>query len=67
VSSKSVNLPLNEQQSRQTLSQKDKVRQNREILKRLIHIIVLLCKQILAFRGHDEGKELANKGNMTAP
>lgn len=40
------------------------VRRNREILKRLIDLTVLLAKQELAFRGHDEREESNNKGNF---
>jgi hypothetical protein len=34
-----------------------------EILMHLIHTVVILGKQELAFRGHYEGKESANQGN----
>lgn len=41
----------------------NKVKQNREILKRLINVVTFLGKQELAFRGRDESKESENKGN----
>jgi hypothetical protein len=40
-----------------------KVKKNREILKRLIDITCFLAKQELPFRGHDEGESSLNKGN----
>ncbi len=39
------------------------IRQDREILKPLIDIVVFPGTQDLAFRGHDEGKDFVNKGN----
>uniref|UniRef100_H3AMX5 HAT C-terminal dimerisation domain-containing protein n=1 Tax=Latimeria chalumnae TaxID=7897 RepID=H3AMX5_LATCH len=39
------------------------VRKNREVLKRLIDITVLLSRQELAFHGHDESAESISQGN----
>lgn len=41
----------------------DKVKKNREILKRLIDCVIFLGKQELSFRGPDESKESTNRGN----
>ena len=40
-----------------------KVRQNREVVKRLVIAALYLSRQELAFRGHDESAESSNKGN----
>ena len=40
-----------------------KVRQNREVLKRLIDATAYLGMQELSFRGHDEGVDSDNRGN----
>ena len=40
----------------------EKVRKNREVLKRLILTTSYLAKQELAFRGHDESSDSLNKG-----
>ena len=58
-----VDLQLDKQRRNQTTAHNNKVRQNREILKRLINTVTFLGKQELAFRGHDEGKDSTNKGN----
>lgn len=58
-----VDLQLDEQRRNQTTAHNNKVRQNREILKRLIHVVAFLGKQEMAFRGHDESKDSENKGN----
>nr|CAI5857137.1 unnamed protein product [Callosobruchus analis] len=42
----------------------EKVRENREILKRLIDAVVYLSKEECSFRGHDETSESDNKGNF---
>ncbi|MGH0121058.1 UNVERIFIED_CONTAM: hypothetical protein FKN15_069261 [Acipenser sinensis] len=41
----------------------ENVRRNRAILKRLINATIFLGRQELAFRGHNESEDLANKGN----
>lgn len=41
----------------------EKVRENRNVLKRLIDAVVFLGKQESSFRGHDESDESLNKGN----
>ncbi len=56
-------MQLSKQQRRETFPNNKKVRQNREILKRLIYTAVFLGRQELLFRGQDESKESANKGN----
>ena len=58
-----VDLQLDEQHRNHTTAHNNKVRQNREILKRLINVVTFLGKQELAFRGHDESKDSGNKGN----
>ena len=58
-----VDLQLDEQRRNHTTAHNNKVRQNREILKRLIDVVTFLGKQELAFRGHDESKDSENKGN----
>lgn len=58
-----IDLQLDEQRRNLTAAHNNKVRQNREILKRLINVITFLGKQELAFRGHDESKDSENKGN----
>nr|CAI5827286.1 unnamed protein product [Callosobruchus analis] len=42
----------------------EKVRENREILKRLIDAVVYLSKEECSFRGYDETSESDNKGNF---
>lgn len=58
-----VDLQLDEQRRNRTTAHNNKVRQNREILKRLINVVTFLGKQELAFRGHDESKDSENRGN----
>ena len=58
-----IDLQLDEQCRNHTTAHNNKVRQNREILKRLINVVTFLGKQELAFRGHDESKDSENKGN----
>ena len=41
-----------------------KVRENREIIKRLIDVAIFLCTQELTFRGHDESETSFNRGNF---
>ncbi|XP_030002747.1 zinc finger MYM-type protein 1 [Sphaeramia orbicularis] len=59
----SVDLHLDEQRCNYAAAHNNKVRQNREILKRLINVVTFLGKQELAFRGHDVSKDSENKGN----
>nr|CAI5833699.1 unnamed protein product [Callosobruchus analis] len=42
----------------------EKVRENREILERLIDAVAYLSKEECSFRGHDETSESDNKGNF---
>ncbi|XP_064847912.1 uncharacterized protein LOC135558090 [Oncorhynchus masou masou] len=58
-----VDLQLNEQACRATELHNEKVKKNREILKRLIDCVMFLGKQELSFRGHDESADSTNKGN----
>ena len=58
-----VDLQLNEQVRRETVLHNEIVRKNREIVKKLIDCVIFLGKQELSFRGHDESKDSANKGN----
>ena len=55
-----VDLQLDEHCCNHTTAHNNKVRQNREILKRLINVVTFLGKQELAFRGHDESKDSEN-------
>ena len=58
-----VDLQLNEQVRRETELHNEKVKKNREILKRLIDCVMFLGKQELSFRGHNERAESTNRGN----
>ncbi|KAJ4944141.1 hypothetical protein JOQ06_012686 [Pogonophryne albipinna] len=58
-----IDLQLDEQRRRETIIHNEKVNKNRDILKRLIHCVIFLGKQELPFRGHDESRESANRGN----
>ncbi|KAK1894454.1 Gamma-aminobutyric acid receptor subunit rho-2 [Dissostichus eleginoides] len=58
-----IDLQLDEQRRREMIMHNEKVNKNREILKRLIHCVIFLGKQELPFRGHDESRESANRGN----
>ncbi|KAG2456882.1 ZMYM1 protein, partial [Polypterus senegalus] len=58
-----VDLQLNEQVRREMELHNEKVKKNREILKRLIDCVIFLGKQELSFRGHDESAGSNNRGN----
>lgn len=58
-----ANHSLNEGLRIQAAQHNEKVRRNRDVLKRLIDSIAYLGMQELAFRGHDETESSANKGN----
>jgi hypothetical protein len=45
------------------LEYNEKVKSNREILKRLIDMTIFLGNQELAFRGHNEKEDSSNRGN----
>jgi hypothetical protein len=45
------------------LDYNEKVKSNREILKRLIDMTIFLDNQELAFRGHNEKEDSSNRGN----
>lgn len=55
-----VDLQLNEQVQRESELHNEKVKKNRDILKRLIHCVIFLGKQELSFRGHDENKSTSS-------
>ncbi|XP_021446987.2 zinc finger MYM-type protein 1 [Oncorhynchus mykiss] len=59
-----ANHSLNEGLRIQAAQHNEKVRRNRDVLKRLIDSIAFLGMQELAFRGHDETESSANKGNF---
>lgn len=42
----------------------NKVKENRDIMKRLIDTVIFLCCQDLAFRGHREDADSDNRGNF---
>ncbi|XP_077444502.1 zinc finger MYM-type protein 1-like isoform X2 [Stigmatopora argus] len=58
-----VELQFNEQVRRETECHNEKVKKNREILKRLIDCVIFLGKQELSFQGHDASAASPNKGN----
>ncbi|KAJ3593494.1 hypothetical protein NHX12_005828 [Muraenolepis orangiensis] len=55
-----IDLQLDEQRRSEMTMHNEKVKKNREILK---HCVIFLGKQELPFRGHDESRESANRGN----
>ncbi|XP_070406828.1 zinc finger MYM-type protein 1-like [Nothobranchius furzeri] len=58
-----VDLQLSEQARKDTELHNEKVKKNREILKRLMDCVIFLGKQELSFRGHDENPQSLNRGN----
>ena len=58
-----VDLQLDEQRRRETSLHNERVKKNRDILKRLIDCVIFLGQQELSFRGHDERSESLNQGN----
>ena len=58
-----VDLQLDEQRRRETSLHNERVKKNRDILKRLIDCAIFLGQQELSFRGHDERSESLNQGN----
>ncbi|KAL0968773.1 hypothetical protein UPYG_G00271580 [Umbra pygmaea] len=54
---------VDEQMQREMELHNEKVKKNREILKRLIDCVIFLGRQELSFRGHDDNKESTNRGN----
>ncbi len=58
-----VDLQLDDQWRRDTSLHNEKVKKNRDILKRLIDCVIFLGQQELSFRGHDERKVSLNRGN----
>ncbi|MBN3277478.1 ZMYM1 protein, partial [Polyodon spathula] len=54
---------LDEQSRLAVTEHNEKVRKNREVLKRLIDITMVLSKQEQAFCGYDESEDSLNKGN----
>jgi len=60
-----IDYMLSQQQSKKMDEKKrETIRENRNILKRLIDGTVLLAKQELPFRGHDESETSNSKGNF---
>lgn len=55
---------LQEQASLNKIVYNENVRKNRQLLTYLIDVTLLLGKQELAFRGHDESTNSANRGNF---
>lgn len=54
-----------DQGHRQTIiDHNEKVKENRDILKRLLDAVMFLCFQELPFRGHDESVDSDNRGNF---
>ena len=54
---------LDQQRRINDMMHNEKVKKNREILTRLIDVVCSIAKRELPFRGHDEAKTSANKGN----
>jgi hypothetical protein len=58
-----VRTQLDDQLRNVFLFHNEKVKQNKELLKRFINAVCFLSKQELAFRGHDEFETSINRGN----
>ncbi|XP_068440759.1 zinc finger MYM-type protein 1-like [Clinocottus analis] len=58
-----VDSEINKQVCREIELHNEKVKKNRQILKRLIDCVIFLGKQEISFRGHDEHRKSTNKGN----
>ncbi|XP_051918603.1 zinc finger MYM-type protein 1-like [Hippocampus zosterae] len=58
-----VHVQLSEQARREMELHNEKVKKNRQILKRLMDCVMFLGRQELSFRGHDEGAESLNRGS----
>lgn len=58
-----VDTQLDDQLRNVIVFHNEKVKQNRELLKRFINAVCFLSKQELAFRGHDESETSINRGN----
>ncbi|KAF2887799.1 hypothetical protein ILUMI_18374 [Ignelater luminosus] len=58
-----IDLALDEQKRIDIVEHNKKVTKNREILKRFIDVVCFLGTQELAFRAHDERKDITNRGN----
>lgn len=58
-----MDLQLDDQRRRETSLHNERVKKNRDILKRLIDCVIFLGQQELSLRGHDEGKKSLNRGN----
>lgn len=57
---------LNEHSRLQKIKYNEEVKKNREVFKILVDVTSLICKQELAFRGHDESEDSLNRGNFKA-
>ena len=58
-----IDTQLDEQRREQISLHNQKVKQNRELLKRFINVVCFLGKQELGFRGHNESSSSINRGN----
>ena len=58
-----IDLQLDNQKREDVLKHNERVKQNREILKRLTAVTCFLGKQELPFRGHNERNDSNNRGN----
>ena len=60
-----IDVAVSEQRKQEISLHNARVSENRYILKCLIDTVILLAKQELAFRGHDESEGSLNRGNYT--
>ena len=58
-----IETELSDQTRQSIILHNEKVKRNRDILKRLINAVCFLAKQELSFRGDDESKTSNNRGN----
>ena len=64
----SVNRPIDDELvgiAEATKARKEKRREeNRQVVQTIFYVVRHLAKQNYAFRGHDEGEDLSNRGNF---
>ncbi|KAF4530333.1 hypothetical protein B566_EDAN018429 [Ephemera danica] len=60
---RTIHAGFDHQQRASTIQHNANVAKNRDILKRLIDVVLHLANQELAFRGHDESETSLNQGN----
>ena len=58
-----INESVEEAACASKVAHNDRVMHNREVMKRLVSVVVLLAKQGLSFRGHNESVGSTNRGN----